>query len=129
MNSHNISFVASGPVIIEDGKVLLIKEYKKDKISSWMFPGGRVEDYENTLEDTCKREVKEEMDIEIEIIKPLRPILVKKENEVFVLIHYLAKRIGEIKPGKEIADWGWHDINNLPKNCADNVYQIIKDLK
>ena len=129
MSLFTISFIASGPVIIEDGKVLLIKEYKKDKISSWMFPGGRVEDYEKTLEDTCKREVKEEMDVDIEIIKPLRPILVKKENEVFILIHYLAKRIGEIKPGKEIADWGWYDINNLPENCAENVYQIINDLK
>ena len=129
MDSYNISFIASGPVIIENEKVLLIKEYKKENISPWMFPGGRVEDYEKTLEETCKREVKEEMDIEIEITKPLRPILVKKENEVFVLIHYLAKRIGEIKPGKEIADWGWHDINNLPEDCANNVYQIINDLK
>ncbi|MDO9510059.1 MAG: NUDIX domain-containing protein [Candidatus Magasanikbacteria bacterium] len=129
MNSYNISFIASGPVIIENGKVLLNREYKENGISPWMFPGGRVEDYEKTLEDACKREVNEEMGIDVEIIKPLRPILVKKEDTVFILIHYLAKRIGEIKPGKEIADWGWHDINNLPENCTDNVYQIIRDLK
>jgi len=129
MDSYNISFVASGPVIIENGKVLLNKEFKKEGISPWMFPGGRVENYEKTLEDACAREAKEEMGIDVEIIKPLRPILVKKGNEVFVLIHYLAKRIGEIKPGKEIAQWNWHDLENLPKDCADNVYQIINDLK
>ena len=129
MSLPNISFIASGPVIIENEKVLLIKEHKKNKTTPWMFPGGRVEDYEKTLEETCAREVKEEVGIDIKIIKPLRPILVKKENKVFVLIHYLAKRIGEIKPGKEIAKWDWHNINNLPKDCADNVYQIIKDLK
>jgi len=129
MKSYNISFVASGPVIIEDGKVLLNREHKDNGISPWMFPGGKVEDYEKTLEEACAREAKEEMGIEIKIIKPLRPILVKKENEVFILIHYLAQRLGEIKPGKEIADWGWHDIKNLPENCASNVYQIIDDLK
>ncbi len=129
MDSYNISFIASGPVIIENNKVLLNREQKENGISPWMFPGGKVEDYEKTLEDACKREVKEEMGIEVEIIKPLRPILVKKENEVFILIHYLAKRIGEIKPGIEIAEWDWHDINNLPEDCADNVYQIINDIK
>jgi len=129
MDSYNISFVASGPVIIEEGKVLLNREHKPNGISPWMFPGGRVEDYEKTLEDACSREVKEEMGIDIKIIKPLRPILVKKENEVFILIRYLAERIGEIKPGIEIAEWNWHDINNLPENCADNVYQIINDFK
>lgn len=122
------SIIASGPVIIEDGKVLLNREQKPDGITPWMFPGGEVEDFDKTLEDACRREVKEEMGIEVEIIKPLKPIMLNKNGRVIILIHYLAKRIGEINPGKEIAEWAWHDIHNLPDNCAPNVYEIARDI-
>lgn len=122
------SIVASGPVIIEDGKVLLNREQKKDGITPWMFPGGEVEEFDKSLEDACRREVMEEMGIEIEIIKPLQPIMLNQNERVIILIHYLAKRIGEVKPGKDITDWAWHDINNLPDNCAQNVYDLIKSL-
>ena len=46
-----------------------------------------------------------------------------------ILVHYLAEKIGEIKPGDEIKEWGWFNIYNLPTNCAPNVYDIINDLK
>ena len=122
------SIIASGPVIIEDNKVLLNREQKPDGLSFWMFPGGEVEAFDVSLEEACKRETKEEMGIEVEIIKPLTPMILQKEERIIVLIHFLAKRLGEIKPGQETADWGWHDINNLPDNCAPNVYEIIKSL-
>jgi len=122
------SIIASGPVIIEDNKVLLNREHKPEGISPWMFPGGEVEDFDASLEDACHREVGEEMGIKVEIIKPLRPIMLNKNGKVIILIHWLAKRVGEVNPGKEIAEWAWHDINNLPENCAPNVYEIIKDL-
>lgn len=121
------SFIASGPVIIEDNKVLLNKERKDFGITPWMFPGGRVEDFSASLEDTCKREVKEEMGLEIEISKPLKPVMLYKDGAVIILIHYLAKRKGEIAPGTDIEEWAWHDVNNLPIDCAPNVYIVIED--
>lgn len=122
------SIIASGPVIIEDNKVLLNREHKPEGISPWMFPGGEVENFDTSLEDACRREVKEEMGIEVEIIKPLKPIMFNKGGRVIILIHYLAKRVGDIRPGKETADWAWHDTNSLPDNCAPNVYEVIKNL-
>ncbi len=122
------SIIASGPVIIEDNKVLLNREQKPDGITPWMFPGGQVEEFDKTLEEACQREVGEELGLKIEIIKPLKPIMLFQNGRIIILIHYLAKRIGEITPGKDIAEWAWHDINNLPDNCAQNVYDIIKSL-
>ncbi len=46
-----------------------------------------------------------------------------------ILIHYLAKRIGEIKPGENIVEWDWFDINKLPENSAPNVIEVIKEYK
>ncbi len=123
------SIIASGPVIIENNKILLNKEHKPDGVSPWMFPGGEVEDFDKSLEEACKREVMEEMGIEIKILKPLKPIMLNIKGRVILLIHYLAERIGEVKPGQEIAQWDWLDIDNLPDDCAPNVYEIIDDLK
>ena len=123
--------IASGPVIIENNKVLLDRETKADGITPWYFPGGGV-DSEETPEEACRREVKEELGIEIEIIKKLATIETvntRHPDKKIILHHYLAKRIGEIAPGTDIAEWGWHDINNLPDNCADNVYKVIADFK
>ncbi len=121
--------IASGSVIIENNKVLLNKEQKDYGVTPWLFPGGRVEDFDASLEETCRREVKEEMGIKIDIIKPLRTLLTRKNDKIYVLVHYLAKRIGEIKPGADVVEWNWFDINNLPAGCAENVYEVIKDLK
>lgn len=128
MNLPSNSIIASGPVIIENGKVLLNREQKESGITPWMFPGGEVENFDKSLEEACQREVSEEMGIQVEIIKPLKPIMLFQGRRVILLIHYLANRIGEIKPGTDIAEWAWHDINNLPNNCTQNVYDIIRSL-
>ena len=124
------SIIASGPVIIENDKVLLNKERNSEgRITMWYFPGGEVEDLDASLEEACRREVKEEMGIDIEIIRPLRTLFItrpRRESKA-VLVHFLAKRIGEVKPGNDVAEWAWHDIHNLPSDCAPNVYEIIKD--
>lgn len=124
--------VASGPVIIENNKVLL-NQHGRENL--WKFVGGRVEnfdfaDYNNSLEETAKREVMEEMGIEIEIIRPIKPMLIPKPNKegaYVVLIHYLANRLGEIKPGADIRAWDWFDINNLPADCAPNIKPVIEE--
>lgn len=157
MYLKNAQFIiASGPVIVEDGKVLLNRHghpeeslgHTRDKNSLdkardlresrfWKFPGGRIENFDftnelNSLEEACKREVKEEMGLEIEIIRPLRPMMIKhpdKENTVVILIHYLAKRLNDIKPADYIEEYAWFDVNNLPQNCAPNIIEVIKEYK
>lgn len=48
--------IASGPVIVENGKVLLNKH---GDTAFWKFCGGRVEDFETDLISNARREVKE----------------------------------------------------------------------
>ncbi len=127
------TIIAAGPVIIEDGKVLLNREIKKDGKESpyFMLPGGTVEDFSLPLEDTAIREAKEEMGIDIEIIQPLRTIILKRPDKetLAILVTYLAKRTSDIRPGTQTVEWGWYDINDLPDNCAPNIYEIVEDAK
>ncbi len=126
--------IASGPVIIENNKVLLNK-HGGDNF--WKFPGGRVENFDfdnelDSLETACRREAKEEMGIDLKIIKPLKPMMVQKPNDPktqVILIHYLAERINEIQPGADIKEWDWFDINSLPENCAPNVEAVLNEAR
>ncbi len=124
MKNNKPIIVASGPVIIENGKVLLNKHGDDNY---WKFAGGKVEDFDTTLEEVAKREVMEEMGLEIEIIRPLKPMMIAFPDKVVVLIHYLATRRGEIKPGKDILAWDWFDTDNLPDDCAPNIKPVIEE--
>ncbi len=119
--------IASGPVIIENGKVLLIKELKANgKITDWFFPGGTVEESDESPEAACQRESKEEVGIDIRIIRQLKTITVNKPDGITIeLVHFLAERRGEISPATNIPACDWHDIHNLPTDCAPNIYEVI----
>jgi ADP-ribose pyrophosphatase YjhB (NUDIX family) len=85
--------IASGPVIIEQGSLMVNKD---DKDDFYKLPGGTIEQGIEDLEEACHREVKEENNAEIDIIKPLHPMILWKnpqtdEEMCIVLIHYLAK--------------------------------------
>lgn len=116
--------IASGPVVVENSKVLLNK-HGDDNF--WKFCGGKVEDFESGLFENAQREVREEMGIGIEAINPNPFILhVKKEDKDIILVHFLAKRNGEIKPGEDIREWNWFDINNLPDDIGPNIKPVLE---
>lgn len=120
--------IASGPVIVENNQALLNKH---GDTAFWKFCGGRVEDYETNLIDNAKREVKEEMGIEIKVLKD-EPFLTFARKETpegkidIILVHFLAERVGEIKPGVDIREWGWFDLNNLPADLGPNILPALK---
>lgn len=123
--------IASGPVIVENNKVLLNKH---GDTTFWKFCGGKVEDYETNLIENAKREVKEEMGIEIKILNedPFITFTRKKTPDGIIdiiLTHFLAERIGEIKQGEDIQEWEWHDINNLPEDLGPNILPALKHFK
>jgi len=121
--------IASGPVIIENGKVLLNK-HGEDKF--WKFCGGRVEDDDFNLKETAHREVKEEMGLEIEILDetPYFFYTEKEKDEVVVsviLVHFLARRLGEVIPGADILEWKWINISDLDQEAlAPNIKPTLK---
>lgn len=109
--------IASGPVIIEDGKLLVDKDNKDD---FYKLPGGTIQEGMEDLEQACHRKVKEEINGEIEIIKPLHPKILwenpqTKEKMVIVLVSYLAKlkNKSEIRPIFPTQEIKWLDLKNV----------------
>lgn len=123
--------IASGPVIVEDNKVLLNKH---GDTPFWKFCGGRVEDYNTNLIENARREVKEEMGLEVEILSDEPFITFTRKDKDgqpidVILVHFLAKRIGEVKPGEDIREWKWIELNNLPNDLGPNIIPALKHFK
>ena len=123
--------VASGPVIIENGKLLVNKD---DKDEFYKLPGGTVEKGDDLM-GACLRESKEEINADVEIVRPLNPMIIyknpqTKEEMTIVLIHYEAKlkRKEDLKPIEPIKEVRWLDISEIKKGnypVAPNIKFLI----
>lgn len=63
----------SAAIIIKDNKIFITQRGYGDQKDKWEFPGGKIEKGE-TPEDCIIREIKEELDADIRIIKKLNVI-------------------------------------------------------
>ena len=125
--------IASGPVIIKKGKLLVNKD---DKDDFYKLPGGTIEEGIESLEEACHRETKEENNGLIKIIKPLSPMILWKnpqsgEKMCIVLIHYEAKLLNkkDIKPIPPIREVIWLSISDIKKGkyyVAPNIHYLIE---
>ncbi|WP_016990604.1 (deoxy)nucleoside triphosphate pyrophosphohydrolase [Flavobacterium sp. ACAM 123] len=89
--------VTCGIIIIAD-KILVAQRSEKMKLPlKWEFPGGKVEDNEKN-EECIVREIREEIDIEIKIVKKLTNSIYDYGTFKINLIPFIANYIsGNIK--------------------------------
>ncbi|WP_231507410.1 MULTISPECIES: (deoxy)nucleoside triphosphate pyrophosphohydrolase [unclassified Flavobacterium] len=93
----NIINVTCAIILIEN-KILVAQRSDKMKLPlKWEFPGGKLE--ENETEINCvKREIKEEINIDIEVVKKLSSSIYDYGAFKINLIPFIAKYIhGEIR--------------------------------
>lgn len=106
-----------------DGKILLMKRgaLSKSEPNTWCIPGGAVE-FGEKMESAVIREIKEELNIDIEILKQYgcADYIMLSENQHWVSGIFLCKIVeGEPKimePGKcdEIGWYNLEDLGSLP---------------
>jgi len=119
--------IASGPVIVEDNKVLL---NQSSGDAYWKFCGGQPLTNE-TLQENSQRRVKEEMGIDVKVINP-EPFFLfiqqrkKGVEKDIVLIHWLSARIGKINSGLDVQKWDWFMLDKLPENLAPNIIPTLR---
>ncbi|OAQ38860.1 DNA mismatch repair protein MutT [Pedobacter psychrophilus] len=111
------------------GKILVVQRSEMMSMPlKWEFPGGKVEANESEI-DCIKREIKEELDIEISISKRLTPSNYNYPNMSIELIPFLANhKEGEIflKEHKQYLILAKHELSNL--DWADADLPILKEI-
>lgn len=116
--------VAVGAVIEDDkGRILLVK-HKQERggywQGKWICPGGELEVGEK-IKEGIKREVKEETNLEVELVTPLVPFdrIVKVDGKTslhVIYIDYVARLVsGELKVGSDAGEALWVNKKNISK--------------
>lgn len=124
--------VSSRAIIIEDGKLLAMFRRKIKEDGSvkeyYVIPGGGLEENE-TLEENVIRELKEEFNVDIEIVK----FLSTEEYEDTIANYFLCKIInGTPKLGGEelerMTSENYYEIRYIDLNEIDNYDINAKDI-
>jgi len=116
--------ITSTAIIYKDGKYLVLKRSPSKKVfpGKWTVPGGGLEvsDYINTpkttadawyfaLENSLRREIKEEAGLEVEKPKYLLDLAFIRPDDIPVvtLSYYCGWKAGEVKLNEENVDYKW----------------------
>lgn len=113
-NDNQIPIKVCAAVIQHQGKILITLRPQDKKLGGfWEFPGGKIEARE-TPPFALKRELKEELDIDIEVGELLETVDHCYDWGRVQIFAYLCNwKSGEIKH-LEVADHRWVTAANLP---------------
>jgi len=136
--------VGVGGVVIENGRVLLIRRGGEPMKGHWSIPGGTLETGE-TLEEGTLREMKEETGLGVRVVELIEVFerIFRDENADeapagrgtkirpryhFVILDYLCERVeGEARAGGDVTDVAWAAENELePYQLTPTATRIIK---
>lgn len=128
--------VSAGAFIVNSqGEILLTKRSKntRNEHGKWEAPGGQVH-FGETREQAIKREIKEELGVDIEIIRVLNVAdeILKGDKQHWLPTTFLVK----IKRGKpkimepdKCDGIDWFPLNKIPKNLSLITSLDLKEYK
>jgi len=128
MNKSNFG-IAVKAFIISDDSILLIKRSLKDKHKPgvWEVPGGRLNELSEDPILGLKREVKEEIGLNIEVISPIRVhSFTRDDNQKITMISFLCKPLNsEIILSTEHSEAKWVSKKEVKTLLVSDFHENI----
>ncbi|MCZ2394227.1 MAG: (deoxy)nucleoside triphosphate pyrophosphohydrolase [Chitinophagales bacterium] len=115
-------------IIESNNKVLVVQRSGSMKLPlKWEFPGGKIENIE-TEEDCIKREIREELNLEIELVKKLTSSIFDYPEISIELIPFVAKQIGgQIKLNEHVDFKYLEKLELMNLDWAEADVPIVKE--
>ena len=111
--THTRFTVTAGAVIFNDQKQVLLLKHRFRAGSGWGLPGGFLERGEQPI-DALRRELREEIGLELEDVKVFAARSFKKPKQVEVL--FRARANANVKPlAMEVERAEWFSLDSLPE--------------
>ena len=127
--SSDFMVVLLGIIFDPKTKKILIGKKENDPYIpelSLVFPGGRAKSDEE-LEETLKREIKEETNLDIESLGSVFA-RIPSEKKDLLLIYYLCEITdGEEKAGNSLKELKWVNPEELEKHFTTSFHPILKE--
>jgi ADP-ribose pyrophosphatase YjhB (NUDIX family) len=114
-------------VLDNDSRILLVKHIPKEGDfwgGQWMVPGGGLEPGE-TLEEGVAREVEEETNLKVQVLKHVSTLdrIVREGDEVkihVVYVDFLVRPVGgELRPGSDVGSARWFSRDEIGANWEE----------
>jgi len=110
IDNNKYAIAGASAFIFNEKRELLLTKQPRWK-NKWMIPGGKIE-YSESLEQTLKREIKEEVNLDIKNIKYFRYVEVKNASErpeLHIIVNQFIAEAdgGDVKLDKEGSQYGW----------------------
>ncbi|WP_236027164.1 (deoxy)nucleoside triphosphate pyrophosphohydrolase [Gelidibacter pelagius] len=116
-------------IIYNDDEILIAQ--RNDKMAlplKWEFPGGKVEKGEDK-KTALRREIKEELAMEIEVGKALEPVIYHYQDFSITLYPYVCGALTKEFIKREHREIRWEKIENLKKyDWAAADVPVVKKL-
>jgi mutator protein MutT len=125
--------VGVGAVIVEGGRVVLVRRAAEPMAGEWSIPGGLLEIGE-TMRAGAVREAREETGLQVaagEVLEVLDRILPDAKGKLrfhYVLIDFLCRRVGgELRAGGDAAEARWVSEAELAElGVAETAVKVIR---
>ena len=114
-------------IIVQDGKVLMVRRRVREGALSWQFPAGESEAGE-TAEDTAIRETREETALEVAADRVLGERIhpATGRHMIYVACH-VASGTARVADTDEIAEVAWCGLNDLHANVPSGLFTGVED--
>jgi 8-oxo-dGTP diphosphatase len=122
-----------GAVILEDGKIVLVRRGVEPALGKWSIPGGAVELGE-AVKDAVKREAQEECGLIIELIED-KPVdvfdnIVMDENGHlryhYILLQFLFRSTGGfLKSASDVTDARWFPLDEVENYNLTESFRLF----
>ena len=116
-------------LILKEDKVLLVKRTIPPFTSSWVLPGGHVS-YGETVEEAIKREMKEEIGVEVKIKRLVGVYSSPKRDPRYhsaAVVFLLEIPSKKIRLNFEGSEYKYFSCKNLPQKIGFDHRKIIED--
>lgn len=125
--------IGIGSIIIEEGRVVLVKRAHPPIQGQWSIPGGVLEVGE-LIREAAVREAREETGLIVdpgELLGVFDRVLRDPDKRVqyhYVLIDFLCRRIGgELRAASDATEVRWFKPEELPSlNLAEDTLEVIQ---
>jgi len=114
-------------IIVQDGKVLMVRRRVREGTLSWQFPAGEAESGE-TAEDTAIRETREETALDVAADKVLgERIHPATGRHMMYVVCHVNGGTARVADEDEIAELAWCGLNELHANVPTGLYPAVED--
>jgi 8-oxo-dGTP diphosphatase len=125
--------VGVGAVILDDGKLVLVRRGVEPSLGKWSIPGGAVELGE-AVRDAAMRETKEECGLDVELIddRPMDAfdnLIMDEAGHIryhYVLLQFLVRpKGGSLKPTSDVTDVIWVPLENVENYDLTESFRLF----